>query len=946
VIELRVFGEPALLIDGAPASFAGFPRLPLLLAYLALADGRVRRDQAAFALWPDDLESSARANLRRCLHRLQILCGGEASGVEVTTTTISCSRAGMRCDAWEFEELLGAGEPSRDAVGRALEIYRTGLLARFENEWIAPLRERFQTKIAGALSAGLELAQRTGDGASLHWFARRLLSIDPFREDALRVLMSAQAAAGDRAGALAEYRLFERRLRAEFDVEPDSATTRLYNDLAKRDATPRRDNLPAQLSSFIGRRQEFDELAGVLGASRLITIAGSGGIGKTRLALELCARCADAFEDGVWWVPLGALEQPELVVHALARALAITEVPTEPAETTVVRSLHSKQVLLLLDSAEHLLASTTALVKTLLQQCPRVKVLVTARQTLHLPGEHVYRIGPIAAEEARRLFLERARAVDARFAPASDDENELTAICNRLEGIPLALELAAARITALSLRQIRERLEKRLAFLASPTAEEDRHRTLRGTIAWSYELLSQDERSMLGALSVFSGGFTLEACESVVRNPDSALDALESLVDKSFLYVRRLETEARYRMLDVLCEFAADEAGERHDEARAKHFAYFAELCIKGRDVLHRRMLSEWVWRIGRDIANIRSALAYGFEHHEPLLGPALCGMYRYWELRRTVAEGISWLQRYADTASGDDPCLRSVLRHLATFANISGDDRRARDFAENALARSLEAGDVSEELHALHALARIETRHGSSERAEDLYALISERCAGSQPRLLLVSNANRAVIRLQNGELEHAQTLLTDALAQCEQISDDDVAATIVALNGSLAYRRGLFDEAEECFERAIALKLAVGNEFGVAEITAALAALSMKHGNLERANSLIAESLETAVALDDAELAISVLEVLAGVFLAQHADEDAVEAFALSSVLRKRYCLNQRMALGREETERYLLDHCTALLEPRTQAAALDRDWKAAAAALLRAGARVGAI
>lgn len=703
---------------------------------------------------------------------------------------------------------------------------------------------------------------------------------------------------------------------------PELETT--FPPLQTLDAEP--NNLPLELSSFVGRDRELSELRAAVGTQRLVTLCGPGGIGKTRLALQLGAEILGDFEDGVWFVRLAPTSDPNLISQSIAAAMGIGERPGESAETTLLRYLGEKRLVLILDNAEHLLPRLAQTVRLILDRAKDVAIVVTSRESLHVRGEQIYRIGAFAESAAARLFMERAQSVvhDLALDSGSDD---FAAITQALQGIPLAIELAAARVSTLSLHQIRERLGGQLAFLRSQVADDERHRTLRETIAWSYELLEKPQQTLLGKLAIFADSFTLEACEYIEPN---SLDGIEALVDKSFLTVLR-GAQTRYRMLEVIREYACDRTPVADlTVARARHYHFFESLAEQGAQALPHESLHVWLESVDNDLANMRAALTHGFGTQEDSLGKFLTGIWRYWLIRRTIKEGRAWLQRYIESAPENQQDVAGVLRRASAFASIEGDFARSEALARQALRVYHDMQDEAGILEALHALAVNENRRGNYAGAERLYSDIAARCAESgQRRAAVTSTANCASIKMQRGDLDPAQALLTQCLRGATELADDDILATILALHGTLAYRRGQWTVADEYFRRGLEMKRHLRNDFGVAEITAAMAAVCVKLQRLEDAARFAAEGVEIAVTLDSPSAVLNSLEVAA---LAAFRREDfptARDAYALAMALRQMYSLNEKVALGREEAEHEVRQRFGDDLEELVQRL-LAGDWK----------------
>jgi non-specific serine/threonine protein kinase len=416
-----------------------------------------------------------------------------------------------------------------------------------------------------------------------------------------------------------------RRLRRQVDA--DSVSTGF--------GEARRHNLPAQLTSFVGRSREIAEIRRLLPTTRLLTLTGAGGCGKTRVALQVGAELLDDFADGVWVVDLGPLSEPNLITHTVAATLGLRGGPNRTLAEAIADYFRARQVLLLLDNCEHLIAECAQLVEPLLRVAPGLKVLATSREGLAVAGETVWRVPSMSVpspsesatpevllqHEAVRLLLARANAV-APFTVTDADAATLAEICRRLDGIPLAIELAAARLSVLSLDQINVRLKDRFRLLTggSRTAVA-RQRTLEATIDWSYDLLSESERTLLCRLSVFPGGWTLEAAEEVCAgnglDKESILDLLSNLVDKSLVNVEDdAGGERRYRCLETVRQYGRERLVRSCDAERVRnrHLDFFLALAKRAEPQLTRENQALWLNRLQSDYGNLRSALEWGLE--------------------------------------------------------------------------------------------------------------------------------------------------------------------------------------------------------------------------------------------------------------------------------------------------------------------------------------------
>src|SRR6266446_1537417 len=397
-------------------------------------------------------------------------------------------------------------------------------------------------------------------------------------------------------------------------------------------ASRRKHNLPHQLTSFVGREQEIAQLEELVRANRLVTLTGAGGAGKTRLAIEVASRLTDAFPDGVWLVELAALLDPRLVPQAVAQALEVKEQPARPLVETLSDHLGSKKLLLVLDNVEHLLEACVQFVDLVLRRSPDVAILVTSRERLTMTGELTYRVPSltvpgtsealtletVATYEGVRLFVERAKLARPDFHLTRENAPSVASICARLDGMPLAIELAVPRLRSMSVDELSQRLDQRFALLTDGSrAALPRHRTLRSMLDWSYDLLTEREQSMLRRVAVFAGGWTLAAAEHVCAgegiNASDVLEQITSLLDKSLVVTDEHAGATRYRMLETVRQYALDRLRDSGEESqwRGSHLAHFVALAEEFNEKKNGPKQQSWLTRIASDYDNLRAALAW-----------------------------------------------------------------------------------------------------------------------------------------------------------------------------------------------------------------------------------------------------------------------------------------------------------------------------------------------
>lgn len=728
----------------------------LLLAYLVLRSEPHARERVAALFWPDVPDASARASLRNALSTLRRELGRQLLRSDRETVQLDPDFP-IWVDALELRaqttRFLDAPRPDPPAVD--LDLYAGDLLVDFYEDWVSIERESLRSLYLKAL---LELTQQMRSqseyGRAIEC-AERILASDPAHERAHQHLMFCHVALGDRGAALRQYEACSNALRAELAVEPSSATKRLYDWVQEAPAQrlpieAALTNLPIPVTTFFGRQREVATVKDLLSSVRLLTLTGAGGSGKSRLAIQAVTDLLDAYRDGVWWVELAALSDAEHLPQALAKALGVPEVPHQPIAVTLASSLRSRELLLVLDNCEHLATACARLVETLLRLCPRLKVLTTSREPLGIAGEHVWPVptlrvpdpeqaSPVARLlrfEAVELFVGRATAVSPEFTLTEDNAAAVAELCSRLDGLPLAIELAAARVNVLSVEQIAARLDEAVHLLTGGSRTTlPRHQTLRAAIDWSFDLLSEKERVLFRRLSVFAGGWTLPAAEAVCAGGGLAkneiLDLLSRLVEKSLVEARTRGDETRFRMLQTIQQYSGElllEAGEL-GTLRTRHLHYFLRL-IETADPHLGYMLSDstmdhWLGRLELEQDNLRSAVRFSLEQ-EALTedGLRLLGLqHAFWFARGRFSEGRAWLTRLLERSVHVPTATRARALLAAGFlACWQGDFSAGRPPLEEALVLFRRLKSDSAIAFATHGLGFVALGEGDTTRARSLF--------------------------------------------------------------------------------------------------------------------------------------------------------------------------------------------------------------------------------
>jgi predicted ATPase/DNA-binding XRE family transcriptional regulator len=632
----------------------------------------------------------------------------------------------------------------------------------------------------------------------------------------------------------------------------------------------RADNLPLQLTSFIGREREIAAVRQRLSETRLLTLTGSGGAGKTRLALEAAAGLLSDFVDGVWWVELASLTDPALVPQAVGAALGLRDEAKRPLLDQLSDHLCAKRLLLVLDNCEHLIAACATCADVLLHAAPELRVLVTSREPLAIAGETTYRVPslqvpdpehlpPLAALaqcESVRLFVERGAAVLAGFTVTEANSPALGEICMRLDGVPLAIELAAARIKVLSVEELRARLGDRLRVLTGGSRIAlPRHRTLRATLDWSYGLLAEPERILLRRLAVFAGGWTLEAAEAVCGGdglPEAeVLDRLASLVDKSLVNLEWRGDAGRYGMLETVRQYATErsvESGET-DFLRQRHASFFLELVERAEPKLFGPEQDAWYARLEAEHSNLRAALEWLVVQGDTAQGLRLAGaLWRFWEVRGHLAEGRSWLSEMLRRAGPDaDAAARAkALLGTAVCAYYLRDHTAAAAQLSASLELFRAVGDRQETAHVLIYQGWMATDRGDFTAARLLFAEALAICQAIGDRHGIAwATARLGLVAWWAGDLATAEPLLKQGLALCRQTNDQLGTAQWTYLLGNVCYAKGDLDSAEALFEEAAPLCRAVGDRRDLGFVRIDLGIVAYDRGEVEKGGTRLKEAL-----------------------------------------------------------------------------------------------------
>ncbi|TCM49287.1 BTAD domain-containing putative transcriptional regulator [Kribbella sp. VKM Ac-2568] len=804
MVQIRLLGGFGVDQDGRPVDARAWRlrKARTLVKLLALQrDQRLHRDVLLDALWPGRTPMSAVNNLHQALHvARRVLADDRPTNglLELRDDVVAlCADGLVDVDVRRFEQLAAHGRASGDLADlrAAVAAYTGDLLPedRFE-DWATQPREELRHAFCDLLVDLADTATTADPDAGSEIEAldalQRALTIDPLHERAVRSLMRRHAAMGRRSEALALYERLRGDLAATYGTDPDPETQRMYRDLltdsieVEEPTQPPRHNLIPALTSFVGREREISDVHRLLERGRLVTLTGVGGAGKTRLAEEAARRLLPAYPDGVWVADLVPVADPHLVADTVAAALGLDPGAGSDPLRTLVAQLATRNLLLVLDSCEHLLAACAALANAVRRNCPGVTVLATSREPLHVPGEVTFRVPSLELPEPEeagdpdrlvthssvRLFVDRAQDVRPGFVLDLDNAASVVEICRRLDGIPLALELAAARMSHLESAEIADRLSEALPLLGR-RGEITRHATLRAALEWSHALLSDDEKVLLRRLAVFSGSFSLPSAEQVcaderIPGPD-VLDCLGRLVDKSLLLVDHDGPRSRYRLLETIRQFARERlvaAGEA-ESLEAAHCAHFLELALD-QDPERVSVVVERPQLLDVDHDNLRAALGWALRNDPDqalVLGVSLS---QYWLARGHFVEGADWLERILEVA-------------------VKPSRSRAR---------------------AVFALATLDARSGLSERLPGLGdegVAVAEQ--SDDPSHVVAARVLRGTLLLSSTDLDEVERTATAAIADADSLGAAPVAAAAQGLAAMVSLFREDVEPAQQRFDECL---------------------------------------------------------------------------------------------------------------------------------------------
>jgi predicted ATPase/DNA-binding SARP family transcriptional activator len=848
-LEFRILGSLEVSEGGSPLPL-GSRKQRMLLAALLLHPGEpVSTDALADALWGERPPAAASTSLQTYVSQLRKVLGAhaivtEAGGYRLVAETGTLDAQVFEQAVEEAASALDAGrwEAAAETLAAALGLWHGPALADFRFDSFARLEaarleEQRLTAVEHRIAADLEL----GRHGELIGELQALIAEHPLSERLRRHLMVALYRAGRQADALEAYRAAREAL-DELGLDPSLELQQLERAILNQDpelapavrtGTPERLRPPSPPTPIVGRRAELEAILQLLSdpTVRLLTLTGPGGTGKTRLALEVLQAFDERYPDGMAFVPLAPVRDPKLVVSTVAQTLGIRETGAEPLDATLAEWLRDRRMLLVLDNFEQLVEGAQQVVD-LLAASRGLQLLVTSRSSLRVSAEHELPVPPLEREDALALLVERARAVRPDLDPESD-ESLLSEICARLDDLPLAIELAAPRLKLMAPAAMLGRLEEHLPVLTSGARDlPTRQQTLRSTLDWSHELLDEPEQRLFAQLSVFAGGWTLQAAETVCDLDADVLDVVASLVDKSLIRVRHVDGgESRMMMLQTIREYAQGRLRDlaEQDAVRDRHAAYHLDLACTAARELTRSDQVVWFDRLAAEHDNLRVALSWQLERGDTEAARTLAGsLWRFWKTRGHLTEGAATLARVL----GDEP--------PATLATANALN------AAGALADSLTRFDQAVDFHL---------------RASALYEQLGDR------RGLAWSSNNLALAFANQGVLDRAAELHERSLEIAHEIDDQWLVASSLINLANVAFFEGDYDRAEPLQEEGRRRSHELGDTWREALGCLNLGWIHIGQGDTERATMRLRESVDHFSRLHELRHLPDALEGLAAV-------------------------------------------------------------------------------
>lgn len=971
-------------------------KIESLLAYLILHPEVHTREVLATLFWGDSSNERAHGSLRKALALLRKSLGDEVIITDRETVQLNPDFS-LWVDVREFERQ--ARQCITESSPFNIDLYQGDLLSDLYDDWALSLREHYHELCIEVLLRIIETLRAKSEYKTAIDYAHKLLVSDPANERAHQHLMFCHITLGDRNRALQQYETCQRILRDELAVEPTRETQALYNWIKHSASDPsslsaRLTNLPIPISSFIGRGRELAVVKQLVAKARLVTLTGAGGSGKTRLAIHAATDMIDSFRDGVWWVELAPLSDPDLVPAAVAKALGISPQADQPLLETLAQFLRTRRILLILDNCEHLIDACAQVAEHLLLVCRELKVLCTSRETLSLTGENVWQVPTLSLPDVERpsladllmqyegiqLFVERAGAMHPDFTLDDSNAIDVAQICQRLDGIPLAIELAAALVKMMSVGEIAAHLDDRFQLLtAENRTSQKRHQTLRAVLDWSYNLLGDAERLLFARLSVFSGGWTLDAAEAVCSGEgierSAILNLLARLVDKSLVIITDGQ---RYGMLETMRQYGNEKLGEVgcQDWVVKQYLDYYLKMANVGDEKIRGPEQMEWLKWFEAERDNLSGAMEMAIGSPTTLetgceLVCTLCwywGMVgdftvmKYWleialprsaELGKTStraktlfnaafhsALGFNWLtadevrtsieeslELWQALGSGFNIEIAKCLTTLGWIQGAETADRAGFANLEQAIQLFKESNKIWWQAWAFNLTIGLylqEKRdHGFIQKALEEEVELWDRIGDRHNRASSILDLGR--LALDQGDFLRAEAYLEQSLQTFREFGSKGYIFQCLESLGDTNRSLKKYEQAQACYQECIPLSHEILWDSALAQIYIKLGHIALHKGDAERAEACFQQAMEVC---REFNLPYSRLLCVAGFASLAVNRKDFIRAAWLFGAFFA-HLENLQPDLKSKGVEQMEIDGYLALCKSQLDAAAFEQAW-----------------
>lgn len=920
----------------------------LFLLLLITPGHAMPKERVLDILWPELGPTEARNAMYKALHLLRrvlepdLTSARNSSYIETRGATIRLSPdVEIWVDAEACQQALHQArvpdiDERRSRLREAVALYGGELLPTdLYEDWPVARREALRHAWEGSVLDLAELDLEANAPEASVPSLELLLTTDPINEVAHRALMRGYMAGGQRDRALRQYARCVSALKDGLGVSPDEETQALYASIVEAAPDPGIappqptgpfNNLPAPPSPIVGREREADILQGTLWRQdvRLVTLTGPGGVGKTRLALEVASQLCDDYADGVAFVPLAAVRDPDLVIQTISSTLGLPEEPSSTLAATLTAYLRTRDMLLVLDNFEHVLEAATD-IGDLLASCPSLTVLATSRERLRLRGEYLHDVRPLALPRRERLpspevlarvgsialFTQHMQRIDPDFQVTVENSAVVSAICAHLEGLPLAIELATARARFFSLDGLLARLARRLDIEEGPRDLPARQRTLRATFAWSHDLLTAGEQQTFRRLATAVGGYTLDTAADVCGDADGRLlSHLQSLAEKHLIRWEHHDDEPRVSMLETIREFALERqrsSGEETD-IQLRHAIHFLNLATEAEQHLVGTDQETWLLRLETEQGNLRAALEWGLDREDEsgtLTVRGAIALWRFWLRRRALSEGIGWLERARARPRSDSQLHARILLSLAHLREAQSDYDRAEALINEALPLSRRVGDRVGVAQAHNCLGEIAEDKGDFQKATTLHRQALEIYRETGHRRESAGSLNKlAIVAYYQGDYDRATALWEDSASIYRELGDTWATGVVLGNLGAVAMATGDIDRAVALHEENLSIARQLNDQGTIGRGLLNLAEALQVRGDGDQSD-LLEEALELHRETNDRQCEILALILLAHSALvrgdARHAGRLYAEGLTLAHSIGDRTTIANTALLER---------------------------------------------